>query len=839
MDASLKTRLLSLDKLQPFVWKLRISESEYNELKQFFAEKRDVNNREEAILAIIYIAEWYKREYVGNVSSPLRNISAKSLWQLSEWNSSLYVYKAEKNLRYLESIYVLGGLPMKYIMQRKDTKLLKSLCRIYKGEIESLEEEPTLEAGQAAAFRESILQQASLYEWLKALLLHNAEEVYAKEDLDAHGSLSNKFIEDVQNAYDEVMRDKFRIEWIVDYTSSAMQWMLRLRLRPEEMGGLHQYLRMERARTWNIPSLMEQRVLRVSLRFRKGGKVVGNEDTRRGLIRFENTGQEDTGFEAVGRETWAILRTLPTVPFDCIDVVITDDSDQEYTVQQFECKQEYIQLWAMPHEVNKWSSLHSGQCDTDTAVVFSDYYEISGNEYATKLFYVKSNGLSASWKWAYIPDYIQLQHRGDKPITLWNRNGDFLFAPKLYTNILRYRAGKVKYKYIDNPDDYSELDAEEWYSAIFRRSDIRVYHVASKEILNAQPEPIEIEKIEYKSLDSQNSAQYTIWDADNNPPYGRVKLRLTIRGSERFYTILYLPSMIEHGESTPVVRDFKNHKLRYVNEKNEEKDIQIAIPQDKIPLETTTALKVWEDKNGVVELDAILPTLIKEIYLDRNLVKYLQDGETFNLPYILKDRIYIHDYNQNGYSEFDGRTIGDLKERGSIDKWKKGGSIDVEYISEPLPKYIHLVYGAQKQCGVSKMIYWDYSKADPKEVHIGYDSMAEYSILFQDMREIDDYLDCIPPTTHNERSNDDWDNDNVVVEPDLLRCYNMAIKYKTYFFIFNPLFNIEKKDFIEKICKGLKENGRELSVEDWQNLKRCAIECGLVWDKIKTEINKI
>ena len=112
------------------------------------------------------------------------------------------------------------------------------------------------------------------------------------------------------------------------------------------------------------------------------------------------------------------------------------------------------------------------------------------------------------------------------------------------------------------------------------------------------------------------------------------------------------------------------------------------------------------------------------------------------------------------------------------------------------------------------MMYWDYSEDNsPIEVDLPYNDMAEYSILFQDMRHVNDNLDCIPPETKNERSDEDWDSDwdlddvqeeNCKQNTTLLRCYDIASKYKTYYFIFNPLFNMTCDEFVNDICIPLK-----------------------------------
>lgn len=843
MTESLKQRLLSIDRFKPYIWKLRLTKEEYNQLQTYVKGYNGVINQEYAILAIVYIAEWYKRDYDGNVASPLENISAESLWKESGIGKESgldnyeyrFVYKAKKTSRWLESIFMLGGLPMTFILHRNDTKLLKALCTLYKDNEASLEDDKdiinNIGRGKAIAFQESIHQYHSLYHFLKTLLLGDAKELYAEEELAEKSSLANQFIEAVKRAYDEVMREKFRLEWIIDYdpASPYMRRMVRLWLRPEEMGGLHQYLKFERAGTWKIPSLMQQRILRVSLQFKNGNEVVGNEDTRRTIMTFENSGQDDTGFEATGSVPWAILRTIPTVPFDRINVIITDDEGRPYEVQRFDYKK-YQQLWAMQSEVNRWSTICNSQAET--AVVYSNYYELKseeGIEYTSKPFYDKTNGLTEPWNFAIIPDHVVLLHGNDPEIKLWNRQGYIQFSPKLYTSVLQYKAGKVRYMYNEDPEIYAEPETEEWYPAIFQRSDIKASHYPTLDMKD-QPDDLKVEKIEFKPFNAPNAEEYQEWTDDNKPDYGRLKLRLTMKGDTQIYPILYLPSMLERGKDLPVLRDFENCCLHYVDSTNKVVQAKVEIPMDKTPLKTSMPLKVWGNDEEYAELDAIQPTLIKEVYLDGHITKYLQDGETFVLPYLLKDRVSIHDYNRDGYMEYECFNLGDLDEKGSISLWKQGAPVQIKNVRAPKPEYIHLAFGMTENAGtISRMLHWDYSKEClPEEVDLPCQEMAPYSILFQDMRQIDNNLDCIPPETKNG-----WATCRV----SLLQCYDIATKYKTYYFIFNPLFKMNSEKFISEVCLPLKERrGGFFSEEDMQNLIRCATECGLDWTKIYTKI---
>ncbi len=851
MTESLKERLLSLDPLKPYVWRLRLTEQEFHQLAAHVHAAPESITHEYAVMAIIYIAEWYKREYDGNVSNPISFVLAENLWRVSGFDTETYVYKGKKNYRHLESIYMLGGLPMKFITQIRNKDLLKKLCRIYKGERSDLEDDESIGKNQAIAFQESIRQQASLYNFMKTLLLGDASQLYAEEDLRDKSSLVNQFIETVNSAYDEVMHDKFRIEWIVDYKpeSSYMYRMVRLILRPEELGGLHQYLRFERAKTWKIPNLMRQRQLKVSLRFKNGKDLVGNNETRRPIIRFENSGQEDTGFEASGCTNWAIQRCLPTENFDRLEIVVTDDADKTYVIQTIKCEAKYLQLWAMQGEINRWSSTRNNQAET--AVIFTNYYTLSGAESIEKPFYDINHGISEPWNISFISDHVTLHHKGKPDITLWNRDGYIQFAPTLYNNVLLYNGGKVRYLYNEDPEIYSEPETEEWYQAIFCRNDIKAYHFKTRNAVDITPDEAEIQRIEFKPYTAAPNDNYVEWTEKNNPPYGRLKLRLTIKDDDKIYTVLYLPSMLEHGANTPVVRDFIKGTLTYIDSEGSIAVINTNIAMNKCPLNIACPLTVWGNEMEYVQLDAIQPTLIKEIYLDGRLTRYLKDGEEFILPYLLKDRITIHDFNRDGYFEFQCFNIGELKERGSIDLWRNGISPRTTLLTSEMPTYIKVRFGAQtSEHSPERLLYWEY-KLDswPKLVNADFaNKMGNYSILFQDMRNVDDDLLCIPPKTRNQQilgatGFGNWGayiaSPPKVKEKDKqpLLCYDIATKYRTYYFIFNPLFRITEDKFISDLFIPLRErNEGKFSEEDLQNLIRCATELGFDWEKLLKKI---
>ena len=69
MTKSLQDKIESLDITVPYVWRLRLSEADFNEIEtclKAIVDKEGVtalSKLDNAIMTIAYMAEWYKRRY--------------------------------------------------------------------------------------------------------------------------------------------------------------------------------------------------------------------------------------------------------------------------------------------------------------------------------------------------------------------------------------------------------------------------------------------------------------------------------------------------------------------------------------------------------------------------------------------------------------------------------------------------------------------------------------------------------------------------------------------------------------------------------------------------------
>lgn len=725
-------------------------------------------------------------------------------------------------------------------------KFLKGLCRIYHGENYTLENLD--EASRAAAFRESIKRQHSLYEYMKEIL--NGEMPFHEDDLQDAASDVNRFVATIKAANDEILKVKFRFEWQVifspDYT--FMTRRLNLWLKPEEVGGgLHQYLRYDRVHLWGVPNPEKQLHLFIYIRFKRGDEVIEPSTMENPIITYLNHSVND--FVAFGVEKGVLIKNIPTSRFDKIEIVVKDDDGNEYLAQT-QNTTEYIQLWRQGDYGEAWSSTQNTQ--KETAVLFSNRCNLKDETFSEevyrKRFRDQKFGTTDTWNWIYIYDCVSFLDEQGKEINLYNRIGYDQVTTRLYTDTIRYvGGGKVKHYYIDDPDISDEYEVDE-LPLIFGWEDVIVRHFATKDdILHAQPEEeTEAEMIEFK----QENGRYAEWTKMDEPPYGEVTLRVTIKGKPLLFTVVYLPRM---DKASPIKRDFESTLIRYKNVDGTEAELQDEIPMDGNPLSPTLPVRYGEDES-YYEVDVYRPTLLKEVMLDRKIIEYLNDEEKLNLPYIFKDRVQLNDFSEKGYQAYECRNLSSIYSQdfinisgnpsvgeAALNAWRNDNHYVGKLLDAMTPESLVVCFGNDQEHSSWKdeqALYWNYDeKTEPEPINPDEDADSKSTgVIFQDISTTEN-LQCNLGT---DIDNDPWaweDIDESVTES-LLKCFEVANHYGTYFFLMKPLRNMERDKVVSEIYEPLleKRNGT-LTPEDKQGLLRFSEESGFDWQEFNIHID--
>lgn len=852
MTKSLQDKIEALDISLPYVWQLRLSEADFNEIEtclKAIVKKDGVSalaKSDNAIMTIAYMAEWYKRRYQsGNKCELVDGIDLETLWDNAGISKKRYLYKDENgNKRWLYSIYVLGGLAIQHELARNDNmKFLKGLCRIYHGENYTLENLD--EASRAVAFRESIKRQHSLYEYMRQIL--NGTMPFHEDDLADAGSDVNRFVVTVKAANDEILKVKFRFEWQVTFSPqyTCMTRRLNVWLKPEEVGGeLHQYLRYDRVHLWGVVNPEKLHKLFIYIRYKRYDEVVEPSTMDKPIITYLNTGQSDTGFVAFGTERCAQCKHVPTCKFDTIEVVAVDEEGKEY-IAQTEAAREYIQLWRSVSYGDTWTSTQNAQ--KETALLFSNRCALKDESIADDVyrqsFRDQKYGKSETWNWFYIYDSVTFTDEKGKEISLYNRIGYDQITTKLYSDTIHYvNGGKVKHYYIDDPDESDNYDIDE-LPLIFGWEDVIVRHFATKDdILNAQPEEDSVaEMVEWK----QSNGRYQEWTLIDEPPYGEVQLRVTVKGRTFPYTVMYLPRL---DEDNPIRRDYEATCIRYRKTDKTEANIQDFIPEDKIVLSPTVTIRYGEGED-YCEVDVYRPTLVKEVMLDGEIIEYKHGDEKLQLPYIFKDRVQINDFSQHGYQAYEcknlcsiySQTYIDIEHNPSIgmaalNAWRLDRKFAGKLLDAMAPECLTVCFGnAQNntEWNGHEAFFWNYDKNNTPEVVDPIEGTDKYDvgIIFQNLSKNKDLV-C---NLGEDLDNDPWAWDEIEESP--LKCFEVANEAGNYFFLMKALRDLAKSKIVSEIYEPLLDSrGGQLTEQDKAGLIRLGEELGFDWQEYKIYI---
>ena len=840
LSQSLRDKIATMDINQPYVWRLRLSEADFNELEKCLTAIASDNGKatlakpEYAVATIVYIAEWYKRRYQsGNKNELIDGLDMKALWENSGISQKKYLYKDDTGTpRWIYSLYVLGGLAIQHELNRNDNmKFLKGLCRIYHGEDYTLENLD--DAARAVAFRESIKQQHSLYEYMKEIL--NGAMPFHEDDLKDESSDVNRFVATIKAANDEILRVKFRFEWVVTFSPdyNYIQRRLNVWLKPEEVGGgLHQYLRFDRVHLWGVPHPENKEHLYVHIRFKNGSEVVEPSTMEKPLITYLNHGVND--FVAFGTERLAQVKHIPSSRFDKIEIVVKDDEDNEYIAQTQEAT-EYLQLWREEGYSETWTSTQNAQ--QQTALLFSNRCRVKdeiGHEVFHKSFNDQAFGFSDEWNWVYIYDSVTFVDEKGKEFTLFNRIGYDQVTTKLYTDVIHYvDGGKIRRYYIDDPEISDVLDVEN-LPLIFGLDDIIVRHFATKDdIKNAQPEEdTEAELIEYK----QRSGRYTPWTEENKPDYGKVTLQVTVKGKPYIVAVAYMPRL---ASETPIMRDYDTCCIRHKNIFDEDVIYQDAIRMDGEPLAPTLTIR-YGGGDRYCEVDVYRPTLIKEVMLDGKIIDYLQDDEKLELPYIFKQRVQLNDFSRRGYQAYECKHLGNIYTEAyiyvaqnpsvgmaALAAWDADKKYPGKLLDEMAPDSLLVCFGRSKKESNwegHEALFWNYDKGQVPRAAAPSEPIG-FGIIFQNLSKNKD-LTCNYPI---QADDDPWGFDDVDVS--IVKCFEVANDTGTYFFLMKPL--MEMRDIIKELYEPLLEaRSGELSEKDKQGLLRLGEEFGFDWQNL-------
>ena len=804
---------------KPYVWKLRLSLAEFYDLESATGDSisshaghhEHLLTEDFAVVVVIYLAEWYKRFYCGadtmdeNKVLSLNTEELKRLYELAGIDAKTFVYNASKNpdktsYRWHESLQVLGGLAVQAELKRdKHDNLLPKLCKLFHGEDIDLDD--LRDRNRAVAFQESIARQHSLYEYLKCILEkdeHGRRNLpFAPSDLKDESTRIPELVSKIEQADVLAKKHKFDFEWIIQYAASthSMVRQLKVKLKPEVIGGgKKQYIGYDRLRSeeWGMEHPENVGRIRMYLRFKNGGQYVQKEKKgEEPLFKYDNTGQEATGFLSVNKEDEAIYLRVPTTRFDKVEIVMHYDQTA-HVVQQMEVA-DYMQVYEVSKSGGRrFTSRRNAQAPT--VLVFSTAHRLTEEFQDIPLSYAhfrQGENTGEDYCWCPIMDKVILRLNTGEELPFFNRNGLYQVVTKKYLKTIKYMDNVfVLYKYIDTDED-DDVMQEDRLTVLFGRQALSVLHFPSGMAKDGVPAG------DYTTeWYNTKERRYVNWDEDHEPKQGKLRLRVTVKGLVFTPKVYYVPFFPTDPEQQPIWRDFETMRICTALEGVE--DIQDDFSKDiGDDMPDTRQLEIGTASEKIL-VDVYRPILIRELSqkkscdVESKVISYHDVNEDIEIPLINCQQFSVRDFSANGVKEYQVTQKGTVYynfptfNHPGIDGTSFLLEEKVSALTPELPLDYLKIYTTKALDHAEELYAWNY-KSEPVRVDSSF-QIKEEGIVFQSLKDNDSPRHYAMPRANKGKGG--WGGKKNVLVVDALYCFEKVAEHKAYFFLFNPLIKV-------------------------------------------------
>lgn len=841
----INNHLSNFNPSEPMFWRMKLSYADFCELEAAVADASDAEMMAHPVAALCYLAEWYKWRYApghGNkvrhfnpTSEQIRQLLADAGIDADRW---VAVNPETGRHSWLYSVYVLGGLPVAHELSRRaDNRFLRQLCSLYHGSFVSPSGKRGLhidDSGRAEAFRLSLKEGGSLNLFIREIVNGNAP--FAQEDIKDGLSPASRLIQRIIDANNEVLRDKFRLEWRIyapplgSGGSMAFSRRLCLNLLPEITGeGLNQYLMYDRVMMWGFENPAELRWIEIGVDFLHRGNVVVSMPNQ---ITYTNNYNPDRGFLSVGVEQCKVLRDVPVADFDTIVITAKGANGECHEAQRFDMEG-CMQLYAtdVPDE---WSNTTRSQ--RATAVLWTAPWRnveplVEGLT-STRPFRNRKDGIGKrKYHLTLVPesftlclpthnsqDWVGVPPLGNGgSITFYDHQGTDTLTARRHDDTVRYIHGdKVRCRVeIDDEEDEILLPL------LMTREDVVIRRLTEDEFGEIIEEFIEPDTIEWK-----DGARFTDWTEETAPPVGVVKIRCMVRGRLLVKEFAYIG-----GE---IIRDLDNREITMEPPLPSGGTIKLGTSKTEIDF-TAPASPFIPCHIKHITVDVWQPLRYKEINRGDNCY-YRTEEERFAVPAMTANELWVAVFGERGYQSYNCLPLirlyaakGENKDKVAmllnaredekISLWtEKATNLDAI-----APPELDVVMAYPNPEGKGKWLLWDFnSEHEPTETDYNVE-LGKATVLFQDLREASSPTQIYAP---KRRPPGPWDK----IKCTPLDCFKIAAKYKAYYFLFSPLEKLKNADdFNAQVYSPLLEeyNGN-LPIDLKNELTRAAIELGFL-----------
>lgn len=770
----------SIDPSHPWLWQIGMTGDEWRAMRPAI-ESRPFDY---PLATMAWIGRWYRDNYSRQSSEwPLPGVDAKKLWEMSGLDTERFVYRTEAGLHaWQQSIYVLGGLPLRVVSGNREGRLRKLLCSALAGETDSLDY--FAENGNTSvALRGSISKRHSLYRYILDIVRGHRRGSDPTEQT---------FISLMLDANREALRDKFQLEWLFNNVTGSKRFHRKLRIlfRPERnlsdvesSDTHHRYLHPERLAAFGLhPS----ELLTMRVRFKRGGTELPGYDHPFATWRKAS---DEQGFLSWGTNKYVSVESIPSEAFDTVEIVAReDDNKEEKTVQVFQ-DTDCLQLFS-DKRPGQWTSRRlSGR---QSVAFYSRRWEIKDTlPSETKPIAGDESNL---WNRAWVNKSVTLhQTNGSAVKTFRNLASREQPMTKLWPDLIDYTdGGLVSVDRLDEDEDGDLYPVDTFQMPlIFRKCDIGILTESSEKVVERLPD-----LIEWKC----NNGKYTEWNETDIPSFGPVKLRITTSNGRTFnIEVLYLPPF---DITDPIIRDLDNHEIRYADG---------SIVTDSLEDITTgnpiaPSIKIrYGGADWQCDLPVWRPINRREVVIDDKLAM-VPDGE-IDLPYIYREHVTLRQWNEKGFSVFDCKALPSVSKIFGVSggalrsKWLTIASnrISPRMLVDNFP-WLKVSLGQKRATSDdTDLTFYHWSLTDstkPEKIAPVGKEWESPGLKFQDGKTVDTRLRFrFPVFKPDPRHGIKWASE--------IECFKCAVEHGTYFFLFQLLNQLKESEVRDKISSRL------------------------------------
>ena len=416
--------LADLDSYPHYTWQWNLTLQEYTDIKDlltiFSSELKEVvqHNIISCKLLQMYVSEWYKREYngfsgLGNAfeSIELTNISKEICLQLGVDETIVY-HDTSGDCRWLDTLYVDGGLPLFYLKSNQNSSFRKTIEDIVEAFTEGAEylsddlgdlcNNQVVNQSYKARIRPPYDNEASIYDFIQAFVI--------KGDLLIEGF--EEFTKMIQETNDRQLQKKIEVRYKVYKTPSCFQLIPQLLFR-KEPNNIRYAISQERLGAWNVHPLNNRFVIEIKTRQHTIWKKQFTKCLRGDYITFPKTDRSDLSIDnRLCLERWGIFINGSSITNKAISNGLLDKG--------------YVQMYSS--DGFSWFSQFNNDYGF-SAVLFDKTRDNSLNYEEEKTASIGDNNLSDLLGWKQIHERLSFSI-DNKKVILYNKAGELVVEQK-------------------------------------------------------------------------------------------------------------------------------------------------------------------------------------------------------------------------------------------------------------------------------------------------------------------------------------------------------------------------------------------------------------------------